>query len=187
MLHSFETAAHEWETTAHSKAGGTLDSLIADQHSLSSRWASVAAPLIAAIDADPNHPALKLIHKTEPKGGSVMELTLMRPSELLIDMFDAEDYLRNDIRQHGENPRENLIVERDLRRAFGDAAYDVSRRFIALWQDRAATLLEPVMPKAEIAGLREKWGQDPFCHAIYIHELKEFDPTPTRGFGAALQ
>jgi hypothetical protein len=148
----------------------------ASGRTLGERWHDAATALIKQLDADPNHPANHLISQSEPGGGSLMRLknSHVRAGELLVDVMDAEDYLRREMRSNGGDPQEAKKVEQELRQAFGNDVYDLSRQYITTWIEHAAQVAEPVLGKEETARLKQKWLDDPFNHNIVINKRPEF-------------
>lgn len=147
-----------------------------------SDFLKAAETLIQKIDANPEKsPALALIKKTEDHGGSLMKPALStddspfyRASELLVDVFDAESYLRRQRRTKQE-------TEDELRAAFGDNVYEGSRQYLKIWIDQAAKLLRREVGAEEANRYREKWEENPFEHSIALSHLPKFRPEESAG------
>ena len=161
-----EELLHELQTRTDMKQNlrddGTRELLL-------NRLNNAAELVLEKMDSDPNHPALQLIRKTEGEDSSVMLPQLRdnldaRSRELVVDLFDAEILLRKTEKKDPEEAKAEIIA------AFGQNLYDISREYLTLWMDEAATIAkgDKNIGEKKAEELRAKWENDPFHTGTHI-------------------
>ena len=143
--------------------------------------AAVGFGLKNRVDSD--SAAWKLIKRSEPNGGSLKDhlnfSDLGYLDELLIDVYDAEIALRNE-------KKDKVEVERELRAAFGDEVYDISREHVYSWIREAGKEMEKHLvdehvearlAKSISADFEQKWQADPFMHDRTLFKLPQYQLT----------
>jgi hypothetical protein len=158
MLHTLR------EETLHALQIATDAPLMLTDQSLEPRLYAAAAPLLEAMDADSAHPAWGLIKHMEPYGGSVQQDRGIpfRAAELMVDLFDAETYLRI---KGGKTAGE---AEAEARAAFGDEMFEAGRAYLHAWINQAAGVLEKEAGEQAAKVYKDKWMADPLCHEVSL-------------------
>lgn len=92
----------------------------------------------------------------------------MQTAELLVDLYDAEIYLRT------EEGKDKQQTSQELARVFGQEFYDISREYLNKWMDEAQQKLAIDVGDAEAARYRQKWEDDPFNHKNTLNLLSKY-------------
>ena len=96
--------------------------------------------------------------------------------ELMVDIYEAEIYLRN----HEHKSRDE--VRKILKETFGPEVYHYSRKYVQCWISQAASILEnQLVPRCgkhaahqEAEKYRHKWLDAPFTHRMTLTKLPQY-------------
>jgi len=172
ITHGLQKSTEEIDRVQSKRLSSLFDA------SLEERWQKAAEDLIHAIRTSPRvMEAATLIKKTEPDGGSLYTYARDMTSsarELLVDVFDAEVYLRKQGKS-AEETKETLV------RAFGEDCYNISHEFLERWMQQAQAFLAKDIGAEKAQEYYKKWQADPLNHRVTITEL----PPYKTGLGVA--
>jgi len=134
-------------------------------------WQKAFKALTDAMDKNPLHPALALIHKVKSLGSTAMvsefhEFTPLRGAELMVDMYHVEAYLRNTEHKSKDD------TEAELRKAFGDDVYEIAQKHVQLWMNQAQAILAENIGADKANKHRTEWEKSPFTHEIKLPLLE---------------
>jgi len=144
------------------------------------------ATLLYDLDHNPDHPAFALMDKTDPREESSLmyfgrtplpdiasylhdgTMFNQRMHELMVDIYDAEIYLRNVEGKSAEQTKNELI------KAFGEPVYNFSHQYVELWMNQAQECLAEKIGPQEAKRYRDKWEAASFTHKIELTDLPQY-------------